>query len=282
MELSSAGHLHDREVRVFDLEQPRFQGRPIHDAHQPGYAYFLHRRHPDSLISPDGPRSGASGVIACMEHAGTHIDALCHQPENQTLYGGVAVDDIAGSKGFRRHGVEEIAPIVAPGVLLDIAAHRGLGSLTSGDVIGADELRACASAQNVQIVAGLVVLVRTGNGQFWNDADTYLPGPGMDGAASKWLAELHVLAVGADNLAWDAIGLHDSELGCELPGHVHLLVRAGIYIIENVNLEALAAARRWRFSFICTPLKFTGATGSPVRPIAICDAATDPGKVRAG
>jgi kynurenine formamidase len=112
------------------------------------------------------------------------------------------------------------------------------------------------------------VLVRTGNGRYWKDSERYLAGPGMDGSASRWLAERGVLAVGADNMAWDVIGLVDPELGT-LPGHLLLLARSGIYIIENLQLEELAAARAHRFSFICTPLKFVGATGSPVRPIAL-------------
>jgi kynurenine formamidase len=266
----TAGRIHDRDVRIYDLEQPRFQGMPIHESHQPGYLYVLHRRHADSLIEPDGCRSGASGVIISMEHAGTHIDALCHQAENQTLYGGVDVASSSGGRGFTRHGVEEIAPIAARGVLLDVARHRGVDMLASGDAIGVDELKACVEAQGVTIAPGDVVLVRTGNGRNWDDPDVYLPGPGVDGAASLWLAEQQVVAVGADNMAWDVIGLHDPNAGCELPGHLYLLVRSGIYIIENLNLEALAADQQWIFSFLCTPLKFNGATGSPVRPIAVC------------
>jgi hypothetical protein len=79
----TTGQLFDRPVRVFDLEQPRYQGMPIHDSHQPGYVYALHRRHADGLVAqPSNPRAGASGVIVCMEHSGTHIDALCHQSEH--------------------------------------------------------------------------------------------------------------------------------------------------------------------------------------------------------
>jgi kynurenine formamidase len=268
----TAGRIHGRDVRIYDLEQPRFQGMPIHESHQPGYLYVLHRRHADSLSAPDGSRSGASGVIISMEHAGTHIDALCHQAENQTLYGGVDVASSSGGRGFTRHGVEEIAPIAARGVLLDVAGHRGVDMLASGVAIGVDELKACVEAQGVTVDPGDVVLVRTGNGRNWNDPDVYLPGPGVDGAGSLWLAEQQVVAVGADNMAWDVIGLHDPDAGCELPGHLYLLVRSGIYIIENLNLEALAADQQWTFSFLCTPLKFNGATGSPVRPIAVCPA----------
>jgi kynurenine formamidase len=91
----------------------------------------------------------------------------------------------------------------------------------------------------------------------------------MAASASYWLAERRVLAVGADNAAWDVPGLRDPELGCFLPGHLILLARNGIYIIENLAIEELAAEGVYRFDFICTPLKLAGATGSPVRPVAV-------------
>jgi kynurenine formamidase len=78
-----------------------------------------------------------------------------------------------------------------------------------------------------------------------------------------------VLAVGADNVAWDAPGLKDPELGCLMAGHLILLARRGIYIIENLALDELAASGRYEFELLCTPLKLVGATGSPVRPLAI-------------
>jgi kynurenine formamidase len=84
--------------------------------------------------------------------------------------------------------------------------------------------------------------------------------------------ERKVKAVGADNMAWDVVGPKDPELGVTLPGHILLLVRAGIPIIENLNLEGLAAAKVYEFAFVCLPLKMRGATGSPVRPIAIVGA----------
>ncbi len=70
--------------RVFDLEQPRTRDMPVLPPHQPGFDYFLHRHHEDEY-RPDqetGSRSGASGVVICMEHSGTHIDAICHQSDD--------------------------------------------------------------------------------------------------------------------------------------------------------------------------------------------------------
>ncbi|MEO7021582.1 MAG: cyclase family protein, partial [Ktedonobacteraceae bacterium] len=114
-----------------------------------------------------------------------------------------------------------------------------------------------------------IALVRTGNGALWHDAPAYLRAGGMSADASSWLASLGVQAVGADNVAWDEVGVVDPDLKVSLPGHLILLVRHGIYIIENLNLEELARDRCYECTFICLPLKMQGATGSPVRPIAL-------------
>ena len=76
-------------------------------------------------------------------------------------------------------------------------------------------------------------------------------------------------AVGADNMAWDVPDERDPDTGATLFAHVHLLTQKGIYIMENLNLEQLAADRRYSFAFIGIPLKLTGATGSPIRPLAL-------------
>jgi kynurenine formamidase len=262
----------DRSTRVFDLEQPRTADMPIHPAHQQAsYSYLLHRRHEDEYRPEEaGPRTGAAGIIICGEHTGTHIDALCHQSDALTLYGGVRVDgSVQTSRGFKKHGVEEIPPILAPGLLLDVAATKGVEFLEPGYAVTDADLEACCERQSVDVEPGSVALVRTGNDRFWEDAERYLAGPGMAASASYWLADGGVLAVGADNMAWDVPGLRDPELGCLLSGHLILLAKRGIYIIENLALEELAAAEAYRFDFICTPLKFVGATGSPVRPVAV-------------
>ncbi len=258
-------------ARAFDLEQPRTDKMPIHPAHrQAGYSYLLHRHH-ESEYRPEesGPRSGAAGIIICGEHTGTHIDALCHQAGDLKLYGDVAVGEVQTSRGFSKLAVEEIPLILAPGVLLDVAAKEGVESLEPGHVVTAADLEECRERQGVCVEAGSVLLVRTGNGRYWEDEDRYLAGPGMDAGASYWAAEKGVLAVGADNMAWDAPGLEDPDLGCTLPGHLILLARHGIYIIENLVLEELAASGHHQFDFVCAPLKFVGATGSPVRPVAL-------------
>ena len=250
------------KARVFDLEQLRYAGAPSHPAHAPGFNYFLHRHH--ARGAPE-PRTGASGIIVTPEHSGTHIDALAHQAENLTLHGGVHVDEgVQTSVGFRKLGIETMAPLVARGVLLDVAGDRRLEAdyaITPADL---------ERAVRAEVRAGDVVLIRTGYGALWSSPDEYMRAAGVGADARRWLFEFVVGAVGADNLAFDVMNAPpDPELKVTLPGHVLLLVRAGIPIIENLNLEELAAAKVYEFLFVCLPLKMRGATGSPVRPIAI-------------
>src|SRR5207302_8146871 len=117
--------------RVYDLEQPRTAGMPVHPNHRPGYAYFLYRRHRDAYSPMQrGPRTSASGTVVMMEHTGTHIDALSHQAADLRLYGGVEVTpQIETAQGFTAHGIETMEPIVARGGLLDVGPAEGHATL---------------------------------------------------------------------------------------------------------------------------------------------------------
>ena len=257
-------------ARVFDLEQPRFAGMPVHPAHKPGYFYGLHRRHRDSY-RPDqhGPRSGASGVLTMMEHSGTHIDALCHQACDLMFYGGVKVDDVERQDGYRELGAETMKPLLGRGVLLDVAGGKGVAQLPQNYAITADDLVAAARAAAVTVQPGDILLVRTGFATSWTDEATYLNAAGVSKSGNLWAAEQRVRAVGADNMAWDCMTERDPDTNMALFGHAHLLVTHGIHIIENLNLEELAAGKVHEFGFVGVPLKFRGATGSPIRPLAL-------------
>ncbi len=260
--MSGAMHESVRGARVYDLEQPRYQGAPSHPVHEPGFALALHRRHERI---PGEPRTSASALLVMAEHSGTHIDALCHQAGDMRLHGGIEVDpSVQTPSGFTELGIDSVPPIIARGVMLDLPA---LGPVP--DHVEAEHVEACAVAQGTSIEPGDVVLVRTGSGSRWADPAAYLAGPGMAPSASRWMVGNRPLAVGADNIAWDLPEKRDPELGVALPGHLILIVEAGIYIIENLMLEELAADGVREFTFVCLPLKLTGGTGSPVRPIAL-------------
>jgi kynurenine formamidase len=259
-----------RSARVFDLEQPRFVGMPIHPSHKPGYFYALHRRHRDTYQpTVHGPRTGASGVLTMMEHTGTHIDALCHQACGFTLFGDLPTDKVETPFGFTQLGVETVPPLLTRGVLLDVAGWKGQAILPPKYSISGEELIACAAAQKVEVRKGDVLLVRTGFAKIWDREAEYLDAAGVGKSGTLWAAERGVVAVGADNMAWDAPDDRDPETGATLFAHVYLLPKKGVYILENLTLEELAAERCWEFAFIGIPLKLRGATGSPLRPLAL-------------
>jgi kynurenine formamidase len=254
--------------RIYDLEHVRAADAPYMAVHAVGYTYTLHRHH---QARAGDPRSGASGVLIAGDHNGTHIDALCHQAEGMMLCGGMPIDEhVQTPTGFASLGAETIEPLLGRGVLVDVAGHRGTRALPLETTVPQAELEAAAGAQGTHIGRGDVVLVRTGAATLWDTPADYVRAAGIAADASAWLAELGVRAVGADNIAWDLDAPRlDPLTGTSFPGHVILLVRHGIHIIENLYLEELARDRVYAFTFICVPPKLKGATGSPVRPLAV-------------
>lgn len=254
-----------QDCSLIDLEQVRTAQSPTFPAHRPGFHYVLHRRHEAGREN----RTSAAGRIEASEHSGTHIDALAHQAENLKLYGGIDVTpEIQTPAGLTRLAIESVSPIIGRGLLLDVAALRG-EVLPEKYQITPGDLEACELQEGCTVRSGDVVLVRTGYGRYWDDEERYLRAPGVSPAASRWLADRKIAVAGCDNVAWDVPGYVDPDLGTSLPGHVILLARSGIYIVENLFLEELAARRAYEFVFVCLPLKMKGVTGSPVRPVAL-------------
>jgi kynurenine formamidase len=251
-------------ARVIDLEQPRFQGMPMFPANNPNYTFMLHRRHEEGLES----RTSAAGMILTADHAGTHVDAICHQAENMRMFGGIPVSAAnQGPGGLTELTAETLPAIIRRGVLIDLAAARG-ERLPPRYLVERDELTAVADRQGVAVRPGDVLLIHTGWGAAWRDPD-YITGGGMARSCGEWAVEQQVFAVGADNMSWDLPGYTDPVLGHSLPNHTLLLARAGILIFENLLLEDLAATGAREFVFVSLPLKLVGATGSPTRPVAI-------------
>lgn len=251
---------------VIELEHDRYVGAPIFPAHWPGFVYTLHRRHE---VIPGELRTSASGTITMQEHSGTHIDALCHQAVEMEMFGGIRVDSsVQGPRGFSELGAETIPPILRRGLLLDVATAHGVDTLAPGYLVTAEDLAVALKATGASTEPGDCLFVRTGNGQIYEDPEPYLAGPGVGADGARWLAARDPFLCGADNVAFDFPGNHDAELG-SLPSHTILIVERGIYIVENVNLEPLVEAGCTEFLFVCLPMKLTGVTGSPVRPIAI-------------
>ena len=255
-------------AKVYDLAHPLEAGMPVSPNH-PGFKMALQRRHGD-MVRADGS-SAANEMIMLGGHTGTHVDALCHVSHRGRLHGGVDAMEAQTGGRFRAHGVETIPITVCRGVMLDVAGLRNVATLEAGTAITAQDLQDAARRQGVDVRAGDAVLVRSGWAAHWSDPPTFLGqtagAPGPDESAAQWLIERRVRITGAETVAYEWIPAGRGH--ALLPVHSMLLVDAGIHIIEALNLDALAADSTWEFLFVLSPLKVVGATGVPVRPIAI-------------
>lgn len=257
-----------RGVRVFDLGREMFAGMPQSPNH-PRFTIALQRRHGD-LVRADGG-SAANEVIVTGGHVGTHIDALAHVSHHGKLHGGI--DAARAERGglFFEHGIEQVAPFVCRGVLLDVPAALGVEACEPAYEVTPDDL---AAAERAPIRPGDVALVRTGWGRRWADGEPYVGrdtgAPGSGEAGARWLAAKRVRAAGADTIAFERIAPGAGH--ALLPAHRVLLVEHGIHIIETLALEDLATAGVAEFLFVLSPLKIVGGTGSPVRPLAVVTA----------
>ena len=261
------------KYRVYDLGRPLEITTPVAPGHPP-FRMALQRRHGDA-VREDGS-SSANELITTSGHTGTHIDAFAHFSREGLLFSGH--DAYTASRGGRFHsyGSETIAPLVGRGVLIDVAAAEGSQALEAGRPITAADIEAACRHHGVEVRAGDAVLFRTGwpveryeDQEAYVGWDTGVPGP--DESAAAWLADREVRVAGADTIAfeWLAPGAQHTQL----PVHVRLLVDAGIHIIEVLDLEELARDAVHEFLFVAAPLKIVGATGAPVRPLALVESA---------
>lgn len=253
--------------RVVDLAHEMFVGMPASPSHPP-FQLTLGRRHGD-VIRADGG-SGANELIVTGGHVGTHIDALGHVSQDGKVFGGEAAGAIQSNTGLSRLGIDDFEPMVGRGVMLDVASVHDTEVLDAGYEVTADDLAEAEKTAGVEVRPGDAVLVRTGWSMHWPKphfvgSEHGAPGPGVD--AARWLADRRVRVVGGETMALEVI--RSGAGHSTLPVHRVLLVRSGINIIEVMDLRALAASGASEFGFVLAPLKIRGATGSPVRPLAL-------------
>ena len=256
------------QARVFDLGQSLERGMPQSPNHPP-FRMVLERRHGD-MRRPDGG-SAANELIITGGHVGTHIDAFCHVSHHGKLADGIDAHSVVVNGRFSELGVETIKPIICRGVLLDVPGALGQDVLEDGAAIDVEDIERVCAHQGTEVRAGDAVLIRTGWPQHWHDAPRFqgqvsgVPGP--DESAGRWLANRAIRYAGSDTIAFERIAPGAGH--SVLPVHRLFLVEHKIHIIELLFLEELAREKIYEFLFIALPLKITGATGSPVRPVAL-------------
>jgi kynurenine formamidase len=214
-------------------------------------------------------RSNEETVDTELGQVGTQFDAFPHQTIDNDLYNCIQMEANATRTGFNKMGVEQVGAIFTRGVLIDVAALKGVDMLAINYEITAQDLQDALAKQKLAIAPGDAVLVHTGWGKLWGvDNAKYVSGcPGIGVGAAQWLATQDVMIIGADNWPVEVAPNPDSKLS--LPVHQIALVVNGIHLLENVKLDELAAKQIHEFAFIMQPLKIKGGTGSTVAPIAV-------------
>jgi kynurenine formamidase len=260
-----------RAGQAYSLGRAYEQGMPL-----AGKRHF-------SLTIPGSPTGGPDGQNRIVYHdemvsgeigqVGTQLDGLGHigvrMGGDDYFYNGFRRSEFGKPYGLEKLGVENVGVFFTRGVLVDVAGHRGVGRMNAGEVITVDDLEGALKRQGVAVTEGDVVLLRTGHGQLWmkdNDAFTRAE-PGLGMAAAAWLCERKITLVGSDTWATEVVPPENKERPFEV--HQLLLVRNGVYNLENLDLEELARDKVYEFAFVFAPLRLKGASGSPGNPVAV-------------
>lgn len=269
-------HLDGRHV--FDLNVEYFIGMPSWvAAGDPGYGIWMTHTPQGSVndnLSGVGSHvherySYCGDSIHMYTHCGTHIDTLNHLGFYGKFWNGWEADKDLGSRIWNKGGLEKYPPVIARGVLIDVAGAHGVDCLPDSYAITPQDLQDALKKQGSELRKGDVVLVRTGRMSVWPDFDGYLVNtPGIGLPAAKWLCE----ETGAMCIAGDTIGLEvlpSEEAEVFLPVHSYMFATAGAQIIEVVDMQEIAAEKQYEFAFLGMPLKLRGATGAPMPSYAV-------------
>ncbi len=206
--------------------------------------------------------------------AHSHIDGLQHFAHKGMLYNGMPFDSLTPD-GTERLGIQNVGinGIFTRGVLVDMPRFLGVDYLPAGAAIGAADIEAWEKASGVTIASGDVLLIRTGRwvqvaeqGQ-WSFLENVA---GSHASLAAWLKARDVAVIGCDGVS-DVIP--SGVEGLVNPLHELVLVGLGMPILDNLDLEAVAAAAAERgrstFLFVGAPLRVSGGTGSPLNPLAV-------------
>lgn len=221
---------------------------------------------PDNFTTSDDKLS--MGVQSC-----THWDALAHVSYEGKLYNGVP-SSVITEAGAAKMGIDKIKTIIGRGVLLDIAKAKGVDRVEGGYPLTGADLDAAAELGKVKVQPGDIVLIRTGQMQWFleGDREKYgVPASGPSLQTVQWFRDHDVAAVATDNVTFEVYPCERED--AILPVHLLHLVDMGMTQGQNWNLEDLSAdcASDGRYSFFldASPMPLTNAVGSPVNPVVV-------------
>ena len=208
-------------------------------------------------------------VVSEIGQVGTQLDGFAHQSHEDSLYNCFKISEISSRGSFAKLGIHQLGTVFGRGVLIDVAAFKGVETLPDTYEITVEDLEGALKKQNTTLQPGDAIIINTGWGKLWakDNARFVKSCPGIGVKAAQWLAAKDPLLLGSDNWPVEVSPNPDKQLS--LPVHQIALVVNGIHLLENMKLDDLAAKQVYEFAFIMQPLKVQGGTGSTVAPIAV-------------
>ena len=256
--------------KVYDLGVDLFVGMPTCCAPFGDPTFQIWMTHTPAREESKELLSYSGDGVSMYTHTGTHIDTLNHFGLRGKIWNQVSADDALGVRGWTKSGADKYPPIVARGVLIDVAKSKNVAHLPTSYAITPADLQEALKKQGTTLRPGDVVLMRTGLMTLWPDVAKYrlADQAGLSLEAAQWLVEgQKAMMLGADNFGVENFPSKDPENF--VPVHTYLQPEQGVSLLEALWLEDLAKDQVYEFLFIASPLKMRGATASPIRPIAI-------------
>jgi kynurenine formamidase len=256
--------------KVYDLGVDLFVGMPTCCAPFGDPTFQIFMTHTPAQDPSKELLSYSGDGISMYTHTGTHIDTLNHFGLHGKIWNQVSSQDALGVRGWTKSGADKYPPIIARGVLIDVAKAKNVQHLPTSYGVTVADLQDALKKQGTTLRPGDVVLTRTGVMTLWPDPAKYrlADQPGLSLEAAQWLVEgQKAMLVGADNFGVENFPSKDPENF--VPVHTYLQAERGVSLLEAMWLEDLSKDRVYEFLFIASPLKMRGATASPIRPLAI-------------
>jgi kynurenine formamidase len=201
---------------------------------------------------------------------GSQLDGLGHLGYEGNYYNCNHASDFAQITGVTKLGIHNVPPIVARGIVLDVAGYKGVEFMQAGEFFTVDDVKAIEKKQGTPVREGDVVLFHTG----WTEAklasapDEWVAGePGQSEEVAKYLISKNVVAVGADTWGLDVVPPQVADRPFQ--GHVLYLKENGIYILETMNVGPLVRDEVFEFLFVLGQAKVRGAVQMIINPVAI-------------
>lgn len=224
-----------------------------------------------TFMNPQPNQRGSNEELVITEigQVGTQLDGFTHQTHGDSLYNCFKVSEIAGRTGFTKLGIDKAGTFFTRGVMIDVAGAKGVEMLDDTYEITVEDIEGALKKQNLALQPGDAVILHTGRGKLWgkDNARYSKSAPGIGVKAAEWLIAKDPVLLGSDTFPVEIFPSPDPNVS--LPVHQITLVINGVYLLENLKLDELAAKNVGEFAFIMTPLKIQGGTGSTVSPVAI-------------